>query len=126
MRSWRIKMHVLEKEGGIRVFGKEALAWKNPPTRTVGGVLVEFSSEVDYPAVLHKDANNKIEKFIFPKFVDQHDYEVHLLETGTVIVIKDGWIFLCFVLKEKPQVALFQSSTSGSFLTLMSTNPTFA
>lgn len=81
-------MIAIKEVGGVRIFGKNAYDWLKENQRWIQGYHVEFDSDVYSPDVDTGD-------FLFPAHRGQMDYQIHLLENGSALVIKEGRIYLC-------------------------------
>lgn len=103
-------MIILKELGGIRIFGKNAEGWLKENQRWIQECSVEFDSDVYSPDV---DTGS----FLFPAHRGQMDYQVHLLENGSALVIKEGRIYLCVKVEEVPRVITFTTVPSDQRLT---------
>lgn len=98
-------MVILKEVGGVQIFGNSAEAWKKLSGRLIKGYRAEFNSEVCLPNI-----NVKTNSFILPSHRGVHDYQIHLLENDTALVIKEGGLFLCTCINDKPCVLNFHPS----------------
>ncbi len=103
-------MIVIKEVGGVRIFGKNEEGWLKENQRWIQGCLVEFDSGVSSPDV---DTGS----FLFPAHRGQMDYQIHLLENGSALVIKEGRIYLCVKVDRGPRVITFTTVPSDQRLT---------
>lgn len=105
-------MITLSDVGGVQIFGSSAVMWKNPDGRSIKGCRVEFDSDVYSPDV---DTGS----FLLPAHRGQMDYQIHLLENGSGLVIKEGRIYLCTYVDNAPRVITFTTVPSDQELSLL-------
>lgn len=96
-------MNSLASLGGVRVFGIEADKWTQSTGRLIGTTLAVFDSDVSSPDTSFGDNAH----FELPCHRGQRDYEIHLLESGDAIVLKDGCMYHCTHRDGKPRVLTF-------------------
>ncbi len=92
------------------MFGIQAEGWLKKNQRLIHGCAVEFDSEFYSPDV---DTGS----FQFPAHRGQINYQVHLLENGAAIVIKEDCVYLCTKVDGMPRVIPFTTVPSNQRLT---------
>jgi hypothetical protein len=105
-------MHTIKQVGGVRVFGNNTAGWLKENQRRIQGCPVEFNSDVYSPDV---DTGS----FLFPAHRGQLDYQIHLLENGGAVVIKEDRVYLCVKVDGMPRVITFTTVPSGQKLTAL-------
>lgn len=103
-------MIAIKEVGGVCIFGKNAEGWLKENQRWIQGCPVEFDSDVYSPDV---DTGS----FLFPAHRGQMDYQIHLLENGSALVIKEGQMYLCTKVEGSPRVITFTTIPSDQRLT---------
>ena len=98
-------MTTLNEVGGVRVFGKGQETWSTKEGRMIASMRAVFDSDLPVPDV-EKDELGPY--FVLPCHRGKKDYEIHLLETGEAIVIKDGGMHLCTQRDGQPQVLRYE------------------
>lgn len=98
-------MMTLNELGGVRVFGKGQEAWSTEEGRTIASMRAVFDSDFRVPDAEKDEAGPY---FALPCHRGKEDYEIHLLDTGEAIVIKDGEMHLCTQKDGKPQVLRYE------------------
>jgi hypothetical protein len=96
-------MNTLADLGGVRVFGIEAAKWSDAASRFIGTTPAVFDSDVPWPDI----SFGKNPHFELPCHRGECDYEIHLLESGDAIIIKNGKMFQCTHRNGKPRVLTF-------------------
>lgn len=103
-------MVVITEVGGVRIFGKNAEGWLKENQRSIQECPVEFDSDVSSPDV---DTGS----FLFPAHRGQMDYQIHLLENESALVIKEGQIYFCTKVEGVPRVIIFVTVPSDQRIT---------
>jgi hypothetical protein len=103
-------MITLTDLGGIQVHGPDAEAWLDEEHRSIDTLPVVFDSDDYYP-------HTRDLMFVFPANRGQDNYQIHLLTNGNVAVLKEDRVFICTVVKNRPQVINFLAVPSHLLLT---------
>ena len=96
-------MNNLASVGGVCVFGTGADKWTQEVGRLIGETPAIFDSDVYSPDTSFGDDAH----FELPCHRGQKDYEIHLLESGDAIVLKEGRVYRCTHRDGKPRVLTF-------------------
>jgi hypothetical protein len=99
-------MIILGELGGVRVFGNDADAWKTPEGRKIGSIQAVFDSDIPWP---EREIKGEEKYFVLPCHRREKGYQIHLLETGEAIVLKDGCAYFCTLHEEMPLVLEYQA-----------------
>lgn len=97
-------MFTIEEAGGVRLYAGDN-SWGNEGGM-IGKSFAEFDPDVYWPCVSGT-------VFLLPKHRGQRNYQIHLLETGA-LVLKEGCAFLCTHINEKPRVIEFVVKSTQS------------
>jgi hypothetical protein len=107
---WRNHMIELSKVGGVQIFGHIPYSWLNEKGRRIKGCPVEFDSDVYSP-----DVDTGV--FLLPAHRGQLNYQIHLLENGCALVIKEGRLYLCTKVNDELRVITFTTVPSDQQIT---------
>lgn len=97
-------MLTISEVGGVRVFGKEEIAWSSADNRRIGSSLAVFDSDVYSPDT---EMSSGTPHFVLPCHRGKKGYEIHLTESDEAFVLKEGRVYLCTHHDGKPRVLTY-------------------
>lgn len=98
-------MTILREVGGVRVSGKGSDAWTYPEGRLIVTRPAIFDSDVPAPDI--EETSFGTMRFVLPCYRGREEYEIHLLDSGEAVILKDGHVYLCTLLNGSPRVLTY-------------------